>query len=118
MSSLLRLEQQQKKTSKKCIPNSHISLSFLLIWKGNDKYVHTLPWLPRKPYPISDQNGAKTKPFGAAHTYVADIRSKDVKGTDASKRNNALKIMITVVASPELGPRRLVMVNFCRGEIF
>ena len=27
-----------------------------------------------KPYPISDQNGRKTIPFGAAHTYIAYIR--------------------------------------------
>ena len=86
MSSLLRLEQQQKKTSKKCILISHISLSFLLIWNGNDKYVHTLPWLPRKPYPISDQNGAKTKPFGATHTYMACIDSRDVKGKCIKKK--------------------------------
>ena len=25
-----------------------------------------------KTYPISDQNGSKTIPFGAAHTYIAD----------------------------------------------
>ena len=25
-------------------------------------------------YPFSDQNGAKTLPFGAAHTYIAYIR--------------------------------------------
>jgi len=24
-----------------------------------------------KPYPISDQKGSKTIPFGAAHTYIA-----------------------------------------------
>ena len=27
-----------------------------------------------KPYPISDQNGQKTIPFGAAHTCIAHIR--------------------------------------------
>ena len=56
-----------------------------LIWNWNDKYVHTLPQFPRKPYPIpyqngqsvyrfSDQNGAKTLPDGAAHTYIAYIK--------------------------------------------
>ena len=46
---------------------------------------HTLPWFPRKPNPIPDQNGQslhpfsdqkgpKTLPFGAAHTYMAYIR--------------------------------------------
>ena len=38
MSSLLRLEHQQKK-----FLNLHVSLSFLLIWNRKDKYVHTLP---------------------------------------------------------------------------
>ena len=28
-----------------------------------DKYVHTPPWLPRKLYPIPDQNGQSLKPF-------------------------------------------------------
>ena len=27
-----------------------------------------------KPHPISDQNGKKTIPFGAAHTYIAHIK--------------------------------------------
>ena len=27
-----------------------------------------------KPYPISDQKGSKTIPFGAAHTYIAYVR--------------------------------------------
>ena len=62
----------------------HISLSYL-IWNWNDKYVHTLQWFPRKPYPIPDQfgqsvhpfsnkNDAKTLPDGAAHTKIAHIR--------------------------------------------
>ena len=69
----------------KSISNSHISLSFLLIWNWNDKYFYSLSWFPRKPYPIPGQNGqglypfsgqnsAKTIPFGAAHTYVAYVR--------------------------------------------
>ena len=71
-------------TKKKRFLNSHISLSFLLIWNWKDKYVHTLPLSPRKPYPIPDQNGqslyhfsdqnsTKTLFFGAAHTYIAYI---------------------------------------------
>ena len=51
----------------KSISNSHISLSFLLIWNWNDKYVHTLPQFLQKPYPFSGQNGA-------AHTHMAYIR--------------------------------------------
>ena len=84
MLSLRRLERKQKKIFKS-ISNSDNSLSFLLIWNWNDKYLHTLPWFPQKPYPIpdqrgqsiypfSDQNGAKTLSNGAAHTYIAYIR--------------------------------------------
>ena len=40
MLSLLRLERKQKNLFKS-IWNSHISLSFLLTWNRNDKYVHT-----------------------------------------------------------------------------
>ena len=40
MLSLFRLERKQKNIQ--AISNSHISLSFLLIWNWNDKYVHTL----------------------------------------------------------------------------
>ena len=28
----------------------------------------------QQPYPISDQNGSKNIPFGAAHTYIVHIR--------------------------------------------
>ena len=97
LSLLLTLERQQKRFLKP-ISNSHISLSFLFIWKGNDKYVHAcvhslqFPW---KPYPNPDQNGKSlnpfsdrsrligfcfrpkrriTIPFRAAHTYMAYLR--------------------------------------------
>ena len=36
--------------------NLHISISFLLIWNWNDKYVHTLPMFPQKLHPIPAQN--------------------------------------------------------------
>ena len=76
MSSLLRLERKQK------ILQTHFEFayfSFFLIWNWNDKYVHTLPWVLSKTIPdsrpkwaksirFSDQ-GAKTIPFRAAHTY-------------------------------------------------
>ena len=62
-----------------------ISLSFLLIWYWNDKYIHTRPVIPQKPYPIPDQNGQSVYPFsdkngtktlsdGVAHTYIAYTR--------------------------------------------
>ena len=73
MLSLFRLERKQKKYFKS-ISNSHISLSFLLVRNWNDKYVHTLPLFSRNQNPFSDQNGAKTLPDGAAHTYIGHIR--------------------------------------------
>ena len=50
----------------------------------NDNYVHTLFVVPSKTtpdsipngqsvYPFSDQNGAKTLPDGAAHTYINSL---------------------------------------------
>ena len=75
----------QTKKFFESIYNSYISLSFLLIWNWNDKYVDTITWFPRKPNPIPDQNGqnlypfldqkgAKTQLVGAADTYMAYIR--------------------------------------------
>ena len=79
MLSLLRLEWKQKNSTNSV--RIRIFL-FLLICNWNDKYVHTLPKFPKKPYPIpdqngqseypfSDQNGAKSLPDGVAHTYIA-----------------------------------------------
>ena len=74
MLSLLRLERKQKNIQS--ISNSHISLSFLLIWNWNDKYVHSLcislenhtrfQTKVGKVYTgfQLDQNGAKTLPDG------------------------------------------------------
>ena len=59
---LLRLQRRQKQFLT-FVSNSHISFSFLLIWNWNDKYVHTLPLFPWKPYPIPDQNGWSAHPF-------------------------------------------------------
>ena len=79
MLSLLRLECQQRDFLKS-ISNSHIFLSFLLIWKRSCAPVFLrIPYpnsdLNRQSlYPISDQNGAKTVSFGAAITYKAIIR--------------------------------------------
>ena len=36
----------QTKSLFKCISNSHISASFIFIWNWNEKYVHTLPYVP------------------------------------------------------------------------
>ena len=71
MSSLLRLEREQK--------DSHITPSYLFIWNENDKYVHALQYslekhsliqtkIGKSLYPFSDRKGAKTIPIGAAHS--------------------------------------------------
>ena len=79
----------------KPIWNSHISLSFLLIWNCNDKNVHTLPQFPRKPNPIPDQNGqsvcrfqTKTaqKPYPMGRTYPYGLY-KGVPPPPGEKRN-------------------------------
>ena len=62
MSSLLRLKRQQDDFFKS-FWSLHITLSFLFIWSWNDKYVHTIPQFPRKPYTIPDQNGQTLYPF-------------------------------------------------------
>ena len=80
MLSLLRLEWKQKNSTNSV--RIRLFLFSLLICNWNDKYVHTLPKFPRKPYPIpdengqseypfSDQKGAKSLPDGVAHTYIA-----------------------------------------------
>ena len=67
------------------LPRERKVLLFLLIWNWNDKFLHTLPLFPRKPYPIPDQNGqnlypfsdqdgARTLPFEGVHTYMPYIR--------------------------------------------
>ena len=72
----------QTKNFFKCISNWHISISFLFIWNWNDNYVHTgsrnsfeNPTRFHTPgqslYPFSDPSGAKTLPFGEAHTNMA-----------------------------------------------
>ena len=79
MLSLLRLEWKQKNSTNSV--RIRLFLFLLLICNWNDKYVHTLPKFPQKPYPIpdenrqsgypfSDQNGAKSLPDGVAHTYI------------------------------------------------
>ena len=87
MLSLLILEtslERQQKDFLKSISNSHITLASLFIWNGNDKFVNTLRNSLKNHtriqtknrqnlHPFSDQNDAKTTPFGAAHTYKAYI---------------------------------------------
>ena len=98
MSLLLTLECKQKIIFFKCISNSHCFISSLLIWNWTDKYkyVHTHPWFPWKPYPVPDQNGQslyplsdqqgpKTIPFGSAHTYMAYIRESAPPPWDSTK---------------------------------
>ena len=60
---------------------AHVSLSFLLIWNLNDKYLHTLPQFAWKPCIIPEklvytrfQAEKAHIPFGAAQTYLTCIR--------------------------------------------
>ena len=88
MSSLLRLERQQK----------YFFLSYSFIIKTTNTFIHYRNFLG-KPYPIphqngqnlypfSGQNGAKTIPFGAAHTCMAYIREyRPPWGTTATMCN-------------------------------
>ena len=81
MSSLLRLKRQKKRFLK--IHCEFAYFSFLLTYLELKWEIRLYtPVVPRKLFPIadqngqslypfSDQNGAKTLPFGAAHTYMA-----------------------------------------------
>ena len=63
MFSLLRLERQQKNSSNPFrIRIVFLSLSVLLIWNLNDKYVHTQPVVPSKTIPVSRPKWAKCIP--------------------------------------------------------
>ena len=42
--------------------------------KFNTSIQKSIPYLWPKSIPIYDQNGWRTQPFGAAHTYIARIR--------------------------------------------
>ena len=63
----------QTKKFLKSISNSHISLSFSLIWNWNDNYVHTLPLVPSKTIPNSPK-WCKNLADGVVHTYIAYVR--------------------------------------------
>ena len=81
MSSLLRLNVQQKDFLKS-ISNSHITLSFLFIWKATNTLIHHRSSFvnhnrfknEQSVYPFSDQNKAKTLPDGPADAYKSSIR--------------------------------------------
>ena len=72
------------RTRTEKISRSHISLSFYLRGiETMNTFMHSYKF-PREPYPIpdpsgqslypfSDQNGVRTLPLGAAHTYMAYI---------------------------------------------
>ena len=97
MSWLLRFERKQKISSNAF----WIILMFLVLSYsfGIDRIniqFHTLPWFPRKPNPIPDQNGRslhsfsdqkgpKTISFEAAHTYMAYIRECPPRTWDSAR---------------------------------
>ena len=83
MLSSLGLEHKLKKFFKP-LSNSHVSLSFLLIWNWNDKYVSYTPVVPLKTRFQTNMGKAYTRfqtktaqkadPNGAAHTDTAYLR--------------------------------------------
>ena len=86
-------------------------LSFLAIRNWNDKYVYTLLEFSRKPYPIpdetkkslypfSDQNAAKTIPFGAAHTYMTYIEGSTPRGGGVFLQTHGWKPSQSVIYFP------------------
>ena len=82
---------------------------FFFIWNWYEKYVYTLPLLARKPYsipqknlhPFSEQKGPKTKPFGAAHTYMAYISGFPLSRVLSNILFSAS--FICLLRSPQLG---------------
>ena len=82
MLSLLRLERKQTNSSNRI--RIFLSLSYSFGIETDKLYDHTLLFLPRKPYPIPDQNGqsvypfsdqncAKTLPDGGGGTYLYSL---------------------------------------------
>ena len=73
MSSLLKIRTPTKRFLKIYFEfaSPGITISFLLIWSSNDKYIHTLSKFPRKPYPIPDQ---KSKVYTCFYTKTMQKR--------------------------------------------
>ena len=68
MSSLLRLERKQKNSSNPFRIRIFLFLSYSFGIEARNTFIRSLS--PRKLYPISDQNGTKNPPDGAAHSYI------------------------------------------------
>ena len=84
MSSLLKLKRLKKDFLKFLCDFAYFSFLLTHLELKREIRLYT-PVVPRKLFPIpdqngqslypfSDQNGAKTLPFGAAHTYMAYMR--------------------------------------------
>ena len=67
-----------------CILVTFLSLLFIWSWKDR-QLLYTLAWFTWKPYPISDQNGLRTIPFGTTHTYIAYIGEYPTLGKNNDK---------------------------------
>ena len=81
--SLLRLERKQKNSSNPFRIRILLFLSYSFAIETMNTFIHSRNSLKNyirfqtkmgKVYTRSDQNGAKTLPDGAAHTYIAYIR--------------------------------------------
>ena len=73
MLSLLRLERKQKNHSNPFRILTFLFLSYSFGIETINTFIDQRSSL-KKPYPFSDQNGAKPLPDGAAHAYIAYIR--------------------------------------------
>ena len=89
MLSLLRLERKQKNYSNVFRIRIFLLLSYSFGIETLNAFIYSV--VPSKTisgsrpkvqsvYPFSDQNGAKTLPDGAAHTYMASIREYPTPG--------------------------------------
>ena len=73
MLSLLRLERKQKNSSNPFRIRIFLFLSYSFGIETINTFIHSRYSLENQ-NPIPDQNGAKTLPDGAAHTYIGHIR--------------------------------------------
>ena len=116
MLSLLRLERKQTNSSKSFRIRIFLFLSYSFEIETINTFIHSRSSLENhKPnpdqneqsvYPFSDQNGARTLPDGAAHTYIAYIReypTPRVKITVKDKfcfyHNQTVDILFVLVSS-------------------
>ena len=93
-------DEEVANSSKKNIPNSRLEYTN-----------HTSDQNGRNWYPISNQNGWKTIPFGAAHTHIAYIKDFPPPPRGAK---NALQIMSLAAYASETNKANSTFLNSLR----